>query len=267
MRTLLAATAAAVALAAVWATTAPAATTAVSSNWAGYAVTGSTYSKVTGTWVQPTASCTSVSSTTASAFWVGLGGDSTSSTALEQVGTEADCNGDGTVSYSAWYELVPDAAVKVPLAVSPGNTISATVVVEATKVTVQIRNVTTGASFRKTLTMSNPDTSSAEWIAEAPSVETRFGMETLPLTDFGTVKFTNAVATSTAGVTSSVSSARRQVEKLTLVSTSSGDGRFAAFTAPATAVPSALGSGGKSFSVTWKQLSSSAAGGPPGRFF
>ena len=73
------------------------AATAVSSNWAGYAVTGTSFKTVSGTWVQPTANCSSsTAETTASAFWVGLGGDSDTSSALEQAGTEADClaNGD-----------------------------------------------------------------------------------------------------------------------------------------------------------------------------
>ncbi len=85
-----------------------AAATAVSSNWAGYAVTGQTFKTVSGTWVQPTANCSaSTAETTASAFWVGLGGDSDTSSALEQTGTEADCLANGTTRYTAWYELVP----------------------------------------------------------------------------------------------------------------------------------------------------------------
>jgi len=156
--------------------------------------------------------------------------------------------------------------VKVPLEVSPGNTLAAAVSFRGTKVTVQVRNETTGASFTKTLTMANPDISSAEWIAEAPSVETRFGIETLPLTDFGTVQFTNALATSTAQVTGTISSSGWQEEKLTLVSTGSGDGRFASFVAPAAAVPSSLARSGKTFSVTWRQLSTQGAPGPPASF-
>ena len=92
------------------------AATAVSSNWAGYALTGMTFSAVSGTWVQPTADCSAASTgTTASAFWVGLGGDSDSSTALEQTGTEADCLAGGTARYTAWYELVPASSVRVGL--------------------------------------------------------------------------------------------------------------------------------------------------------
>ena len=96
-RAALAAAAAALMLAS--ATTATAATTtAVSSNWAGYSVSGTTYSSVSGTWTQPAADCSAKTSpTTAAAFWVGLGGNDETSTALEQTGTEADCLADGSV--------------------------------------------------------------------------------------------------------------------------------------------------------------------------
>jgi hypothetical protein len=99
--------------------TAAKAATAVSSNWAGYAVAGATYKSVSGTWTQPAANCASAgASRTASAFWVGLGGNSESSNALEQTGTEADCSANGLASYAAWYELVPAASVKAPLEIS-----------------------------------------------------------------------------------------------------------------------------------------------------
>ena len=65
---------------------------AVSSNWAGYAVTGRPggvrhFNGVAGSWVQPAVSCTP-GSDAYSAFWIGLGGLSQSSRKLEQTGTE-----------------------------------------------------------------------------------------------------------------------------------------------------------------------------------
>src|ERR1700761_1045920 len=92
------------------ATVASAATTDVqaSSNWAGYTATGAQFSKVSGSWTQPQASCDS--SQGDAAFWVGLGGASQGSQALEQTGTEVDCS-SGQPVYSAWYELVPAAPV------------------------------------------------------------------------------------------------------------------------------------------------------------
>ena len=162
--------------------------TASSANWAGYVVGGSSsatqYKSVSGSWVAPTVKCTSGQGY--SSFWVGLGGSgsssdsssmsdpssgtgSSSSTSLEQAGTEADCNTDGSATYSAWYELVPSAPVKVGMTVHPGDHITSKVTVDGSSVTIQLTNATTGGSFEKTLPASNPDVSSAEWIAEAPS--------------------------------------------------------------------------------------------------
>jgi hypothetical protein len=70
------------------------------------------------------------------------------------------------------------------------------VTVNGTNVTISLSDKTTGQSVTKALTMSNPDTSSAEWIAEAPSAQSSDGsLQQLPLADFGNVTFTNASAT------------------------------------------------------------------------
>ncbi len=62
--------------------------------------------------------------------------------------------------------------------------------------TVSVTDHKSRQSFGKTLQENNPDTSSAEWIAEAPSQCDGSGNCTpLPLSDFGTVDFTNATAT------------------------------------------------------------------------
>src|ERR1700737_4151987 len=81
----------AVVLAALAAAPAAPPNTSTSANWAGFAVhkPGVNFHKVTGTWVQPTASCTP-GSQSYSAFWVGIGGYYLNSSALEQVGTEID---------------------------------------------------------------------------------------------------------------------------------------------------------------------------------
>ncbi len=246
-----------------------AAATAVSSNWSGYAVGGTRFASVSGSWVQPTASCTSTTAATgASAFWVGLGGNSETSNALEQTGTEADCLANGAVRYSAWYELVPAGSVRVSLKVDAGDRISASVKVNGTSVTVQLKNATTGKSFARTLRMSSPDTSSAEWIAEAPSVLTPGGTTILPLTDFGTVHFTEAAATSTAGRTGTISDSAWTATKIELQSGANfgpgGPRGFGAYAADQTsaiqATPSSLSSGGRAFAVTWSQASASAPG-------
>jgi len=193
------------ALAAAAALAAPTAGIDVSSNWSGYAVTGvgstatvastsMSFADVTGTWTQPAATCTPGQSTSA-AIWVGLGGYTVGSNALEQTGTAADCNGAGKATYYAWYELVPATSVTLKLKVFPGDKITATVLVKGTDVLVQVKNRTRHTSFTKHLQMEDPDMTSAEWIAEAPSECTATGLcRTVPLTNFGSVTFSKLAA-------------------------------------------------------------------------
>src|ERR1700722_16810118 len=143
------------------------------------------------------------------------------------------------------------------MAVHPGDHITSKVTVNGTSVTVSLNNQTTGGSFTKTLQMSNPDTSSAEWIAEAPS-SCQQGLSSctpLPLTDFGTVTFTNASATTTGGHTGTISDSDWSPAALSLNSGASASGfggaEFASQQSTAGATPSGLSSDGSSFSVTW----------------
>lgn len=256
-----AAVVAALALAAQ-ATLASAATSAISSNWSGYAVTGTNFKSVSGSWVEPAANCRSATtSTTASAFWVGLGGDTGSSNALEQTGTEVDCTTSGTARYWAWYELVPKASVRVALAVEAGDRIAANVKIDGTRVTLTLKNKTTGKSFTKTLAMSSPDTTSAEWIAEAPAAITPGGEQILPLTDFGTVRFTSATATSSSGHTGAVADTAWSATRIVLESSGGGPGgpggpfgQYARDDTGATeAIPTTLAARGRAFNVKWSR--------------
>jgi hypothetical protein len=209
--TLFLATAALAAVAVLPGTAAAASGDEQSSNWAGYAiadastiggapVTGSTtalgFSSVTATWVQPRVTCAN-GEPTYSAFWVGIGGFANDSDALEQTGTQANCNSSGKATYSAWYELVPAPTVNVNLKIRPRDVITASVNILPTGVLVQIKNRTRKTSFTKLLpTPSSLDATSAEWIAEAPStcdaMLTR--CRALPLANFGTVPFTRIAA-------------------------------------------------------------------------
>jgi hypothetical protein len=79
------------------------------------------------------------------------------------------------------------------MASSPGGTISSNVGVEGARVSIHLDNETTGKAFDATLRMDSPDTSSAEWIAEAPSAcqgGTSGTCQTVPLADFDSVDFT-----------------------------------------------------------------------------
>jgi hypothetical protein len=244
---------------------------ATSANWSGYVVGSSSgtqnFSNVSGSWIQPAAKCGSSDAGSYSAFWIGLGGSGQSQTeALEQDGTEVDCSANGTPSYFAWYELVPAAPVKVDLAIHPGDHISSKVSVSGHAVTMYLDNETTGQSFTKTLQMSNtPDTTSAEWIAEAPSTCTQGASNCtpLPLTDFGKVQFFNSTATSTDGHTGSISDPEWNAAAVSLSPDGGSDGgfssQFASTSSDSTAgaTPSSLSSDGSSFTVAWADESTS----------
>lgn len=262
---------------------------ATSGNWSGYVVGSSSgaqnFSSVSGSWVQPTANCSASASATGSAsgsgsygaFWIGLGGsgqsqaaaDGSQSEALEQDGTEADCGPDGSATYFAWYELVPAAPVRLDLAVHPGDRISSKISVAGQQVTMELSDQTTGQSVSKSLQMADPDTSSAEWIAEAPSQcgDQASDCTPLPLTDFGTVQFSNATATTTDGHTGTISDPQWSAAAVALSPADSGDGvgaQFASTTSDSSAGanPSSLSSDGSSFSVAWSDDSSSTGTSP-----
>lgn len=244
-----------------------------SANWAGYAVasgdpaTGAaptTFSSVSGSWIQPATTCTP-GSRTYSAFWLGLGGFADGAQALEQTGTSADCTVFGTPVYSVWYELVPAAPVTVKLAVKPGDAFFSSVSVSGTTVSIRVANTTRRKVFTKKLTMAAPDLSSAEWIAEAPSTCGNFGCRTLPLANFGTVPFSGAVATGNGHVGSIADS----VWAATAVSLQGagpdqfGGGRFMNAVTIADAFPGALSSDGLAFAVAWQEQASAPDQAPP----
>jgi hypothetical protein len=230
----------------------------VSSNWAGYVVTGAdvdSFTSVTGSWTQPAVSPSAADGY--SSFWVGLGGASQQSQALEQIGASSDVV-DGESRYYAWYELVPAPETQVRLAVHPGDQMTGTVALNGSDVTLSLSDQTTGGSFTKTLPISNPDGSSAEWIAEAPSVRDETGdFQIQPLADFGTVRFENASATA-GGHTGSISDPHWSAQEVRL-SPAAKTGYARAGVGPGAgqdaggASPTDLSSDGSSFSVSYTQ--------------
>jgi hypothetical protein len=114
---------------------------------------------------------------------------------LEQVGTSADCSGRADLSYSAWYELIPAPPVDIDVEIHAQDTIEAEVQVIDARGTITLRNITTGASFSIDVAVRFPDRTSAEWIAEAPSVCFPTSCRPLPLAGFRRASFTAASAT------------------------------------------------------------------------
>jgi Peptidase A4 family len=256
-----------------------------SANWAGYVAQGSSsgaapqFSSVAGSWVEPSTDCSSDNGD--AAFWVGLGGASGQSGALEQVGTQVDCSSGGSGQHFAWYELVPAAPVRLNLSITPGDHVSARVSVTGTAVTVSLSDLSTGATATKTLQMDDPDVSSAEWVAEAPSLcqsgdATSTGDCTpLSLADFGTVTFTGASATAN-GTTDTISSSNWSAQAVQLSGASVAQAGYpgivdSSTSATASAAPSSLSTDGSSFSVAWQSAGSQSAsssypGDPPGGY-
>jgi Peptidase A4 family len=233
------------------------ANTTASANWAGYAVhrTGVSFRRVSATWTQPEASCVAGRSTY-SAVWIGIGGFRQASHALEQIGTEVDCDLVGHAVSSAWYELVPGPSRTIFLAVDPGDLMHATLTVVGHAVTLDLENLTRHRGFHKRVYAPSVDVSSAEWIVEAPSeCITQLACQALPLADFGSVTFDSAAATSTTGVTGSVTATRwwRTKIKLTPGAQQFIVARKTSDTA-GTATPSALRGGGSEFDVTYSTV-------------
>jgi hypothetical protein len=269
---LLLATAALAAVAVLPGTAAAASFDAQSSNWAGYAIsdaatiggapisgstTALTFSSVTATWVQPRVTCKN-DEATYSAFWVGIGGFAGDAGALEQTGTQANCNSSGNATYSAWYELVPAPTVNVHLKIRPRDVITASVNILPTGVLVQLKNRTLKTSYTKLLpTPSGLDATSAEWIAEAPSTcdQALTRCRALPLANFGTVPFTRIAAIAN-GHGGTITDSMWSSTAIDLVPDLSG-ARFGSLGSLGSAKPGAVDSTGRSFSVAYSGADSS----------
>jgi hypothetical protein len=227
-----------------------------STNWAGYAVeqgasvdstTGELYGGTTGvvtdvqgTWVVP--SVTGSKKTTGySSVWVGI--DGYDSGTVEQIGTEQDWI-HGKQSYYAWFEMYPNPGYRILAPVKPGDTMTAEVSYADGQFTLTITDTPAKGKRSWTFTITQSDFAtpavrdSAEWIVEAPSALSGGELQQLPLADFGTAQFTGAQAT-LGSATGSIST--WPYDAITMV-----DGS-------ATATPSALSSGGTSFSVSFSQ--------------
>ena len=154
-------------------------TISYSNNWSGYAVTGSTFTTATATWVQPKATCTSSDGDTDMSPWVGL--DGYSSSTVEQTGTSADCDGS-TVDYYAWYEMYPANYVTINDTVDAGDSFTGTV------------THTSGTSYKLTLTDNTQDwtySTTKKLSADDSSAEAVLEMAADNLTKFTSDPFTS----------------------------------------------------------------------------
>jgi hypothetical protein len=203
-------------------------TSGSSVNWSGYVAQSGTYTSVSGTWIVPSISNPSVNS--ADATWVGIGG--VKSRDLIQAGTELVPTNTGGEEYRAWYELLPGNSQAIPLAVSPGDSVSVSITQDGgDEWLISFNDNTTGKSYQTSVTY-NSSLSSAEWIEELPvAIDSP-----LSLDNFGTINFTSGFAIQNG---TSVTIAQSAAKPLHMQNN----------TGQTVATPSAIGSDGESFAI------------------
>jgi hypothetical protein len=219
----------------------------VTVNWGGYAVTGTGFTSAKGSWIVPTVNCSKSPNAWVS-FWVGI--DGYSSSTVEQAGTTTTCY-KTTAEYFTWYEFYPgpsNTVTSVPC--SPGDKMSVEISYNGSEFTVEITDETTGTNYSITQALSGAERTSAEWIAESPTLFLSDGFEygITNLADFTTVEFgddytdvagTNSATDST--VSGPISDFGSAVEKITHVDWDDNT----------QSTTSALSKDGSSFTIKW----------------
>lgn len=154
-----------------------------STNWAGYAANGGTFTTVTSSWTEPDVSCNSDGIV---AFWIGL--DGWGSDSVEQDGTGVDCS-SGYPQQFAWWETYPANSIQeYGDPVSAGDSLTSTVTdVGGGQYQMVLTDNSQGWTENQTVGASGSD-ASAEVIAEAVTS----GSSVTQLPDFSSVGFTGS---------------------------------------------------------------------------
>ena len=151
-----------------------------SSNWSGYAVTGSTFTTATASWTQSAITCSRGSGQTDMSPWVGI--DGFSSNTVEQTGSSGDCNGS-SVDYYAWYEMYPQNFVTINKTVKAGDQFTGTVThTSGTSYTLTLQDITEGWTNTVTKSLSAKDNSAEAVMEMAANKLSKFGTD--PFTGF-----------------------------------------------------------------------------------
>lgn len=169
-------------------------------NWSGYIVTGGPFTAVQGTWTIPAVTyahypaAPDVENTSA---WIGIGGFNEPT--LIQLGSEQDVTPDGVASYSVWYEVLPASSIRIDatrFVVNAGDTITTSLQCTATCTpkakSTWVMSMSDGTLWKTAFTvqMIYPSSlASAEWIVEAPCLETCSN----PIADFGYLANFNSI--------------------------------------------------------------------------
>ncbi|WP_051450133.1 G1 family glutamic endopeptidase [Actinospica robiniae] len=151
--------------------------------WGGYAVTGTKFTSVSGTWTVPTLNCSSTPNSYVSP-WIGI--DGWNSDTVEQIGFDQDCV-NGVAGYYPWAEMYPADSIYFTETVKAGDQITASVSVSGTAFTLTEKDTTRGWS--KTYHETGSDQlSSAEAIVED------LGDGIQPVASFSAIPFTGLTA-------------------------------------------------------------------------
>jgi autonomous glycyl radical cofactor GrcA len=168
----------------------PDSNTVVSLGWAGYIVSSSFNEKrevigVSASWTVPRVNAAAGDGY--SSAWVGIGGQLDKT--LIQIGTEHNAFG-GQESYYAWYEMLPDYAIRIEnFSPSPGHKIAASITLadsETNEWNLQLTDLSNGDVFNQNF-VYNSTRSSGEWIVERSMVNGQI----TSLSDFGSITFSD----------------------------------------------------------------------------
>jgi hypothetical protein len=169
-------------------------TAKISDNWAGYLATGASgsFTSANGSWTVPSylSYCPFLALHVTAVFWVGLDGGAPGSPTVEQTGTGMECR-FGSVSYFGWFEFYPNPLRTWAMIVSPGDTVTASVLHSSGTFNLTLTDHSTGVYGWANRTFTKAVRSTAEWIAERPSYGGVLGR----LPDFGGVVFRGCYAT------------------------------------------------------------------------
>jgi len=219
-----------------------------SANWSGYAVTGTGFTDVRGSWHVPEVNC-NVTPNSQSGFWAGIDGFDGDTNTIEQTGTASNCIGT-TPQYYAWYQFYPVGYVQLTnFPIQPGDVIGAEVkYLGGETFQIRIHNHRTNQLFVQNQNVSGAERASAEWIAEAPATGPACA-DIVPLADFNVANY-GVDYTSDSGTNTAIDSTTNgrisyfgsNVQQNTMVSCSG----------ITEAVPTSLTSDGTSFRVWWE---------------
>ena len=155
-------------------------------NWSGYAAAGNrgAFTSAQSTFVVPALSSCGPAESSASSFWSGI--DGFSSSTVEQAGVDVYCSDGSRLSF-AWYEVYPQAPIVLPqVTVRSGDTVVASVNdLGGGTYRLQVVDPTSATGASVAVSLPGATNASAECIAEDP------GTTPVPYADYGSVLFSS----------------------------------------------------------------------------